>query len=1160
MIVIPDLPLLLEHAGERPESCFYRALEAYRRSVEEWRSAFQNPTADFQRFLEQTFGPDSETLQRPISIYLRLLDEIEKNLGPHARLWLIGCLCETGSNGSGSALNASELAVAVTPPSERIVRGVHVDREDAEFGVSLQNEQVNHSEQRILRDVVGSAFTCVLQHSDGCNPSGAHLFFGNDMQDGMPEDIREGLAVLSVLAAVAVHGLCLERDSVIECTKQAIGTDENSDLDDLVSRAGFIHPPVRTEDAEELWEHRTISDLRTAERDAVNAKDWSRLETLALRQQQMFLRSLSFAMRCPAKSETSETILITGGAGFIGSNLARRLLHDGYRVVVLDNFNNYYDPFLKFESVSNLFEYPEFELLEGDFRDLDLLDRVFSSRSIDKIVHIGARAGVRPSIDDPQLYVSTNVLGTQNLLEMARRYNVKHFLYASSSSVYGGSDRIPFSESQPVDEPISPYAATKKANEVQAACYHRLHGFPVTALRFFTVYGPGGRPDMAIRKFIEKMDRGEPIPLYGDGTFERDYTYIDDIVEGIVAVVRLPVEKRDWCEVINLGESDTTTVREIILLIAKSLDLIQLDADPKVLSPDESKRYIEGLASDGLIERLPEQPGDVPRTFADIAKARELLGYDPQTDIREGIERTVHWHRTRDHSCEQKWGEVLRSYAKFNHRSGLDSLGRPRDPLYTEKDLEQALQLRNRIERLICIDPEHKKMGLWVLAGCHGAIRQIASYLRSGEPQRPWGMTGLMVHRKRLDILKQIHAAAGRSLTPEEQRRILAWANEINHTCGPRETALVVAAAGLGRRIAEHVGGLGQKHRLFLGDEMLLLSLRNALPFTKRIVVVASAENRDDIAETLARSEITEQNGFHVDIVIQENRFGDGDAHLTAAQALSDFEGVILFVFADAPTKSPETIGKMLTIKQALGHLVPLVLPCLVVDEPYAPVVTSNRWPDRGTVLWNWQKADEALFDQAHEARNQPGATNVGLFCAESSVFDYLSRYKHELFEKSDAYRNWQKQSAQSKTVKDGVQGPHNPEFGFADLIKILASSGFYVAAPTLALSTDRLNVNDFETADMVRDLLRRQRPCVRVEIEKDSANRIVTVGFVDMDENGNTVLTQGVPYQRNYTRLSFEDDLSTPEVRETVRKHVVSLVERIETELGLRVIWNGEV
>ena len=665
---------------------------------------------------------------------------------------------------------------------------------------------------------------------------------------------------------------------------------------------------------------------------------------------------------------------------------------------------------------------------------------------------------------------------------------------------------------------------------------------------------------MAIRKFIEKMDRGEPVPLYGDGTFERDYTYIDDIVEGVVAAVKLPAEKRDWCEVINLGESDTTTVREIILLIARSLNLVQLDTDPKELSAHEVERHIERLASKGLIEKLPEQPGDVPRTFADISKAKDLLGYNPQTDIRKGIECTVHWHRTRGHSFEENWGEVLRSYAEFSHRSGLDSLGRPRDPLYAEKDLEQALQLRNRIERTICVDPERRKMGLWILARCHSVIGQIAAYLRSDKPQRPWGMTGLLIHRKRLDILEQIHAVAGRSLTPAEQQRILTWANEVNQTCGARETALVVAAAGLGRRIADHVGGLGQKHRLFLGDEMLLLSLRNALPFTKRTVVVASAENRDDIAETLARSEITEQNGFRVDIVIQEKRFGDGDAHLTAAQALNGFAGVILFVFADAPTKSPETVGKMLTIKQALGHLVPLVLPCLVADEPYAPVVTSNRWPDRGAVIWNWQKVDEASFDHARKARNRPGATNVGLFCAESSVFDYLSRYKQELFEKSDLYMNWQKQMVQSKTVKDGVQGPHNPEFGFADLIKILASGGFYVAAPTLALSTDRLNVNDFETADMVRDLLRRQRPCVRVEIEKDSANRVVTVGFVDMDENGNTVLTQGVPYQRNYTRLSFEVDLSTPDVREAVRKHVESLVDRIETELGLRVIWNGEV
>jgi len=1153
MIVAPEPNLLLYDLTERSEKVFFGSLGVYQRTLKEWRQAFDNPSPDFQRFLEQTFGPDAENLARHTAVYERVLDLAQETLEPDTRVWLIGCEFAAGEGGPSE----SEVAMAVASSSEDILQTIYVDRERLES----EDTSIRDDEVKRCQDAVFAAFEAVARRFPGCRTTGARIVLGGFPFEENHESISTELAVVLVLAAVAAHGLRLDRQSVIECVREVLALSRDNDVDRILSRAGFIHPPIRPEDYVELWEHQVTSSLRSAEEQAVDKRDWPALERTALQEENIAFRCLSFERSNLPIASDKETFLVTGGAGFIGSNVARRLLKEGCHVVVLDDFNDYYDPFLKFESVSDLFEYPGFELVEGDFRDLHLLERLFASRRIDQIVHLGARAGVRPSIDDPQLYVSTNVLGTQNLLEMARRYKVTNFVYASSSSVYGGSEEIPFRESRPVDEPISPYAATKKANEAQAACYHQLYGFPVTGLRLFTVYGPGGRPDMAIRKFIEKMDRGESVPMYGDGTFERDYTYIDDIVEGIIRAARVSVGKKGWCEIINLGESDTTNVRELILLIAKALQVIQLESDPRDLPVNEVKRRIEELVSVGRVERLPEQPGDVPKTYADVSKAKKLLGYDPQTDVGQGIERTVLWHQTRDRSFERRWGDALRLYAQFKQRAGLDGLGQPRDPLYTEEDLKRAIELRNRIERLVCVDPEDRGLGLWILAGCCGVIGEIAAYLRSDDPKRPWGLTGLAVHRRRLSILKQIHAAAGRPLLPDEQERILTGADEINHTCGVRETALVVAAAGLGRRMAEHVGGLGQKHRLFLGDEMLLLSLRNALPFAKRIVVVVGEDNRDDIAETLARSEISEQNGFQVDFVIQNERLGDGDAHLTAAQALEDFDGVVLFVFADAPTKSPETLRKMLVLKQALGHLVPLVVPTLVVERPYAPVVTSDRWPDRGAVIWNWQKADETSFEQARKARNSSGATNVGLFCAESFVFDYLRRYKHEFFQKTEAYENWQQQRAQRNGANDtDAQARRNPEFGFADSMKILSSCGLPVAAPTLALRSDRLNVNDGETADAVRDFLRQTRPRVRVEIKKNVEDREVIVCFVDLDADGVPVLTLGTPYHRNYACLRFEEDLSSPSVMNAVREHIRSLTERIQTELGLDVLWDGEV
>lgn len=945
-------------------------------------------------------------------------------------------------------------------------------------------------------------------------------------------------------------------------TFQLLPADEASNavrLNHSIDGAGFIHPPVRSTDHGQLWEERTTAALLAEERAALRDEDWSAIERVALQQQNVAYRRLRLARTTPTPPITGETFLVTGGAGFIGSHLCRRLLDQGYRVIVLDDFNDYYDPFLKYENIRPLLDHPAFDLFEGDFRDLETMERIFAVYSIDQIVHLGARAGVRPSIQDPQLYVTTNVLGTQNLLEMARRFSVRNFVYASSSSVYGGSKQFPFSESQPVDDPVSPYAATKKANEVQASCYHRLYGFPVTGLRFFTVYGPGGRPDMAIRKFIERLSQGKPVPVYGDGAFERDYTYIDDIVDGIFGAIRASAGREGWDEVINLGESETTNVRELILLIAKSLGVAQLERDAKRLSDRETEALIRELETEGLVELLPEQLGDVPKTYADISKARELIGYNPRTKIREGITRTVEWHREHTEDCPlaHQWGEAVRTYVEIAERAGLDSCGRQRDPLYTCDDLGRMLEIRDRIEHLASVDVSRRNLGLWLPAGVYRVMGDIAAYLRSAG-DRPWGMTGLLVHRRRLSILDRIHAAVDRRLTTEEEERILCWSSEIIQLCGRREAALVVAAAGYGTRIADQVGGYERKHRLFLGDEMLLLSLRNMIPFTKRIVVVASENNHRDIAQLLDRSEINEENGFCIEYVIQDERLGDGDAHLTAAEVLRGFEGILLFLFADAPTKSPATISKMVTLKQALGPLVPLVVPCLIEERPYSPVVVAPDGPDRGNVLWNWQKADEEEFEQARQGRARRAPRNVGLFAAESTVFDPLGDYKHDCFRHSNRYRAWREK------ITDWERGdaapshrPKPPEFGFADLIKILASRGLAVAAPTIAYKRDRLNVNNSDDADAVRALYRRMCPQVRVEVEKREGKGEVIVRFVDLDADGNTVIVDGTPFLRNYTRFQFGQsaDLSSPEVERTVTDHIRSLAQRIESEIGLRVL-----
>jgi len=309
--------------------------------------------------------------------------------------------------------------------------------------------------------------------------------------------------------------------------------------------------------------------------------------------------------------------LITGGAGFIGSHLVDALLERDAEVVVVDDFNEYYNPDVKRANLAPHAGNSRLTVIEGDICAPDVLAEAAGRASIDVIVHLAARAGVRPSLEDPQLYVRVNCLGTTNLLELARSLDVTNFVFASSSSVYGNCDTVPFRESDVVNSPVSPYAATKVAGELLCATYHNLYGFPITALRFFTVYGPRQRPDMAIHKFTRLIDAGQPIPFFGDGSTDRDYTFCDDIIQGLLAAVDTPL----GFETINLGESRTTTLARLVELIEKALG-------------KPAKRQM-----------LPIQPGDVRRTCADVSKARTLLGYNPTTPVEEGIERFVRWFR-----------------------------------------------------------------------------------------------------------------------------------------------------------------------------------------------------------------------------------------------------------------------------------------------------------------------------------------------------------------------------------------------------------------------------------------------------------------------------------------------------------------------------------
>ena len=311
------------------------------------------------------------------------------------------------------------------------------------------------------------------------------------------------------------------------------------------------------------------------------------------------------------------TILVTGGAGFIGSHLVERLLTEEHRVICLDNFDPFYDPSLKRRNLAPAMQNSRFRLVEGDLRDEGLIGKLFREEKIDIIAHLAARAGVRPSVQDPVLYAEVNVRGTIHLLEACRKNAVRRFVFASSSSVYGNNSRVPFSEEDPVNAPISPYAATKKAGELLCHTYHHLYGLDVACLRYFTVYGPRQRPEMAIHHFFRSIHEGKKISIFGDGSSLRDYTYIDDAIEGTLGAL----SREHGFQIYNIGESRTIKLSELIQAIE------------------------EQIGKKALIEHLPEQPGDVKQTYADIRKAREHLGYNPKTDIREGLARFVRWYK-----------------------------------------------------------------------------------------------------------------------------------------------------------------------------------------------------------------------------------------------------------------------------------------------------------------------------------------------------------------------------------------------------------------------------------------------------------------------------------------------------------------------------------
>lgn len=309
-------------------------------------------------------------------------------------------------------------------------------------------------------------------------------------------------------------------------------------------------------------------------------------------------------------------ILVTGGAGFIGSHTVERLLKDGtHEVSILDSFNDYYNPAIKRSNVRAFAD--KVAVYEGELTDALFIQQVFEQGKFDAVIHLAARAGVRPSIEQPELYIDTNIKGTFNLLEAARRTGCQHFVFASSSSVYGVNKKVPFSEEDPILQTISPYAMTKMAGEQMCSNYSHLYGIKTVCLRFFTVYGPRQRPDLAISKFTRLIEDGKPIDKFGTGHTARDYTFIHDIVDGILGA--LNYRTGPVCDIFNLGGSQTVTLNDLILTIE------------------------EALGKKAIINQLPEQPGDVPLTSADVSKARQLLNFKPTTTIAQGVPSYVEW-------------------------------------------------------------------------------------------------------------------------------------------------------------------------------------------------------------------------------------------------------------------------------------------------------------------------------------------------------------------------------------------------------------------------------------------------------------------------------------------------------------------------------------
>lgn len=319
--------------------------------------------------------------------------------------------------------------------------------------------------------------------------------------------------------------------------------------------------------------------------------------------------------------------LVTGGAGFIGSHLCERLLQAGHAVWALDDLNPFYDVAIKQDNLRHLQGLPQpFTFYRGDITDAACLPQLLSSVQFDQIIHLAARAGVRPSLEEPALYQKVNVEGTVHLLEAARRHGVKKIIIASSSSVYGINAKVPFVESAPIFSPVSPYAASKLACEALGHVYHHVYGMDIVMLRFFTVYGPRQRPDLAIHKFTRLIDAGAPIPFFGDGSSARDYTYVNDTIDGIMACT----ERTFGFEIINLGESQTVTLTYLVTLLEKA------------------------LGKKAVLQRQPVQPGDVPITYADISKAKKLLGYEPRIKVEEGIPRFIEWYRSSGTPAQHK--------------------------------------------------------------------------------------------------------------------------------------------------------------------------------------------------------------------------------------------------------------------------------------------------------------------------------------------------------------------------------------------------------------------------------------------------------------------------------------------------------------------------